>query len=107
MDEFQDTNTAQYRFVEALRERLAAAPGGAEPRLFTVGDPKQSIYRFRGAEVDLFEEHVARAAKDSRASLSVCWRSAPELTRAIGQSSRQGCPSRSSAASTAGPNAIL
>jgi ATP-dependent helicase/nuclease subunit A len=84
VDEFQDTNTAQFRFISAVRERLAlAAPDGEAPKLFTVGDPKQSIYRFRGAEVDLFERHVQDADARSRATLSVCWRSAPELTRAL------------------------
>ncbi|MCY4106998.1 MAG: UvrD-helicase domain-containing protein [Chloroflexi bacterium] len=42
IDEFQDTNFAQYRLVQLL------AP--AEPSLFVVGDPNQAIYRFRGAD---------------------------------------------------------
>ncbi len=42
VDEFQDTNTAQYELV-----RLLAGPRGS---LFCVGDPDQSIYRFRGAD---------------------------------------------------------
>jgi DNA helicase-2/ATP-dependent DNA helicase PcrA len=42
VDEFQDTNTAQYQLVRLL--------AGAEGSLFCVGDPDQSIYRFRGAD---------------------------------------------------------
>lgn len=42
IDEFQDTNLAQYRIVKQL------AP--ADPSLFVVGDPNQAIYRFRGAD---------------------------------------------------------
>ncbi|MEM8960421.1 MAG: UvrD-helicase domain-containing protein [Acidobacteriota bacterium] len=44
VDEFQDTNHAQLRFVQAL-----AGPGG---NLTAVGDEDQGIYRWRGAELD-------------------------------------------------------
>jgi ATP-dependent helicase/nuclease subunit A len=51
IDEMQDTSRAQYRMLEALT-------GGWEPgdgrTLFCVGDPMQSIYRFRNAEVAQF-----------------------------------------------------
>ena len=45
IDEFQDTNPLQWAIIEAFWR----GPGGS--RLFVVGDLKQSIYRFRGAEV--------------------------------------------------------
>lgn len=48
VDEFQDTDALQYELVSLL----AGDPPG--DRLFVVGDPKQSIYRFRHAEVGLF-----------------------------------------------------
>ena len=54
VDEFQDTDPVQ---VEILRS-LTCAEGETLPlpgRLFLVGDPKQSIYRFRGADVRLYE----------------------------------------------------
>lgn len=49
VDEYQDTNDAQKQLVDLLCEPHAC-PG----KLFVVGDPKQSIYRFRGAEVNVF-----------------------------------------------------
>ncbi len=50
VDEFQDTNERQRRLLEAL----VGAPAGQAGRLFIVGDAKQSIYRFRGADVTVF-----------------------------------------------------
>jgi DNA helicase-2/ATP-dependent DNA helicase PcrA len=51
VDEFQDTNARQYELLDAI---------GAE-RLFMVGDEWQSIYRFRGADVDVFRARRADA----------------------------------------------
>ena len=51
VDEFQDTNTAQRDIIY----RLAGLDGGESGgQLFVVGDPKQSIYAFRGADVSVF-----------------------------------------------------
>ncbi len=50
VDEFQDTNERQREIIEAL----ADSADGRAGRLFIVGDPKQSIYRFRGADVTVF-----------------------------------------------------
>ncbi|MDX1664658.1 MAG: 3'-5' exonuclease, partial [Candidatus Promineifilaceae bacterium] len=47
VDEYQDTNERQRGLVELMAE--------AAGRLFVVGDAKQSIYRFRGADVSVFE----------------------------------------------------
>ena len=51
VDEFQDTSEAQVRLIEAL---TAGWEPGDGRTLFLVGDPMQSIYRFRNAEVGLF-----------------------------------------------------
>ncbi len=52
IDEFQDTSILQWENIRALVED-ALAKGGS---LFYVGDKKQAIYRFRGGEVELFNQ---------------------------------------------------
>ena len=53
IDEFQDTNPLQWQI---LRAWLAGyGDDGSMPSIFIVGDPKQSIYRFRRADPRLFE----------------------------------------------------
>jgi ATP-dependent helicase/nuclease subunit A len=51
VDEFQDTSLAQFQLLTALTAGWAEGDGRT---LFVVGDPMQSIYRFRDAEVGLF-----------------------------------------------------
>ena len=55
IDEFQDTDFAQrdIAFAIAGLDRGRALP---RPQLFLVGDPKQSIYRFRGADISVWNE---------------------------------------------------
>jgi ATP-dependent helicase/nuclease subunit A len=53
LDEFQDTNPLQWIAVSAWLDAAQAAQ--SLPTVFLVGDPKQSIYRFRGAEPRLFD----------------------------------------------------
>jgi ATP-dependent helicase/nuclease subunit A len=53
VDEFQDTNVAQRDIIYQL---AGVGTPGADGRLFVVGDPKQSIYAFRGADVNVFGE---------------------------------------------------
>lgn len=67
VDEFQDTNDAQWQIVHALTGPHDHQ-GLADGRLFVVGDPKQSIYAFRGADVRVFErvrEQIVLSSGDS------------------------------------------
>jgi ATP-dependent helicase/nuclease subunit A len=78
VDEFQDTNGLQRR----LLERLALQQGGRESaNLFIVGDRKQSIYGFRGADVDVFREMTGTllAAGGEEKPLLLNFRSQPPL----------------------------
>ena len=54
VDEFQDTNDRQKQLIYLLCGDDANVLQGR--KLFVVGDPKQSIYRFRGADVSVFAE---------------------------------------------------
>lgn len=57
IDEFQDTNPLQWQTLHAWLQSYAGA--GQAPSVFIVGDPKQSIYRFRRADPEVFS--AARA----------------------------------------------
>lgn len=74
IDEFQDTDSAQ--------ADIAYAIGGEvdRPQLFFVGDPKQSIYRFRGAEIAVWNQVSEDiSARGEQVSLTTNFRSQPEL----------------------------
>ena len=76
VDEFQDTNGLQRQ----LLERLALSPG-SNANLFIVGDRKQSIYGFRGADVDVFREMTSTLmeAGGEAKPLQLNFRSQPPL----------------------------
>jgi ATP-dependent helicase/nuclease subunit A len=52
LDEFQDTNPLQWQIMRAWFDASVAVE--SQPTVFVVGDPKQSIYRFRRADARLF-----------------------------------------------------
>ncbi len=58
VDEFQDTNPLQEELIRLLIGGRIDAPISGN-KLFIVGDPKQSIYRFRGADVTVFKKVLA------------------------------------------------
>jgi ATP-dependent helicase/nuclease subunit A len=85
IDEFQDNNALQKELLFLLAEKrdrfsagIPAAGDLEEGKLFFVGDEKQSIYRFRGADVSVFRELKTELAAEDL-SLGVNYRSAPEL----------------------------
>lgn len=56
VDEFQDTNDRQRQIVYALTGFAESTPSDQSADLFVVGDAKQSIYKFRGADVTVFRQ---------------------------------------------------
>jgi ATP-dependent helicase/nuclease subunit A len=79
VDEFQDTSLAQFDLVEAL---TAGWEEGEGRTLFVVGDPMQSIYQFREAEVGLFlraRDAGIGGVRLEALRLSRNFRSVPEL----------------------------
>ncbi|HXY45882.1 MAG TPA: UvrD-helicase domain-containing protein, partial [Acidimicrobiales bacterium] len=73
VDEFQDTDPVQW-------EIMRRAFGSAGSTLVLIGDPKQAIYAFRGADVFAYLEAAEEAA--SEATLAVNWRSDRALIEA-------------------------
>lgn len=74
VDEFQDTDPLQYRIFLSIYR-------GSDGALFLIGDPKQSIYSFRGADIFSYMEAVNDV--DVRYTLGKNWRSAGGLIRAV------------------------
>ncbi len=87
IDEFQDTDPVQGELLLFLaEEKLSSASRWQEIRLepgklFVVGDPKQSIYRFRGADITAYELFTALILKQGgeKCFLQKNFRSAPEI----------------------------
>ncbi len=84
VDEFQDTDDVQCAIVEALG--LQGEPE-ARPGLFLVGDPRQSIYGWRSADLRSYEAFVAKveAAGGERLYLTRNFRSLPAVLAEVGR----------------------
>ncbi|HEV8485055.1 MAG TPA: UvrD-helicase domain-containing protein [Blastocatellia bacterium] len=90
VDEFQDTDPLQAEILTLLaaddpeeRDWRSARP--LPGKLFIVGDPKQSIYRFRRADVALYEQvkQQVTAAGGALLNLNVSFRAVPEIQEAV------------------------
>jgi ATP-dependent helicase/nuclease subunit A len=90
VDEFQDTDPLQAEILLLLAACDPAATNWRETRpvpgkLFLVGDPKQSIYRFRRADVGIYRSvySMLQAAGAKRVTLRTSFRARPNIQRAI------------------------
>lgn len=101
VDEFQDTAFLQFLLIERLTEGWQAGDGRT---LFVVGDPMQSIYRFREAEVGLFlraQQYGIGQVSLTPLTLSVNFRARPELVQWVNQCFGKLFPARNDIASGA------
>ncbi len=90
IDEFQDTSPLQWHALAAWLSGYVGAGGGASgqraPSVFIVGDPKQSIYRFRRAEPKVFEaarDFISQGLGGAVLSCDHTRRNAPEVLAAL------------------------
>ena len=84
IDEYQDTDQVQARIFARVYGETGVSAGndaGGAVSLFVVGDPKQSIYRFRGA--DIFAYLDTRRLAREVLPLDRNWRSVPGLVAAV------------------------
>ncbi|QDY42879.1 exodeoxyribonuclease V subunit beta [Candidatus Pantoea soli] len=77
IDEFQDTDPLQYRIFRTLYMHQP------EHALLLIGDPKQAIYAFRGA--DIFTYIRARSEIHAHYTLDTNWRSSPAMVEGVNQ----------------------
>lgn len=88
VDEFQDTDPVQWQIF-----RRIFVEGGGEQRLFVVGDPKQAIFGFRGADLKAYQKAVDELGMQHKAQkipLAVNWRSDGRLLDALNQLFERG-----------------
>jgi exodeoxyribonuclease V beta subunit len=74
IDEFQDTDPIQYKIFSELYDKGSL--------LFLIGDPKQAIYSFRGADIYTYMD-AARSSQVKHHSLDTNYRSTPGLVKAV------------------------
>jgi exodeoxyribonuclease V beta subunit len=74
IDEFQDTDQAQWTIFSTIF-------ANSKQHLYLIGDPKQAIYKFRGA--DIFSYFAAQKKAQHHFTLGQNWRSHPSLIKAV------------------------
>lgn len=93
VDEAQDTSPGQWQVIKALSEEFTAGEGAraGERRIFVVGDKKQSIYSFQGADLETFDRtrdefaarHDGAGAPFRPLDLLYSFRSSPAILRLV------------------------
>ena len=76
VDEFQDTDPVQYRLFARIYAQTSQA-------LFMIGDPKQAIYSFRGADIFTYIKARRDTPPENRYTLATNYRSTPAMVGAV------------------------
>ncbi len=100
VDEFQDTDALQAEII--VRMLVQSKPADwlsaliPQGRLFVVGDPKQSIYRFRGANVEIYQLMRQKIAQEGGLTLSIVqnFRTPAEILNPVNRLFAANWPSR-------------
>lgn len=79
IDEFQDTDPVQYDIFHSIYGNSSDA------NMVLIGDPKQAIYKFRGADIYTYIEAKKDIDTSNHYTLDTNWRSHPDLIRAVNQ----------------------
>lgn len=77
VDEFQDTDPTQYRILQTIY------PADTATGLVLIGDPKQAIYAFRGADLATYQRAAGAIAEDQRHTLARNFRSSAAMVDAV------------------------
>lgn len=85
VDEFQDTNAQQVEMISRLSGENAC-------HLATVGDAQQSIYRFRGADVSVFERRGVEVGEGARVTMADNFRSHDDVLRFVARVCADSAP---------------
>lgn len=91
VDEAQDTSPEQWRVIRRLTDEFTSGASDRPRTLFVVGDPKQSIYSFQGADIAVFEDMRDSFRRDFEAvkrpmqnrGLAHSFRSSPAILRLV------------------------
>jgi len=76
IDEFQDTDISQWEIFSTIFS-------GDQHKIVLIGDPKQSIYRFRGGDLEVYFEAVNTLPGASAYRLATCYRSSDNIVRGV------------------------
>ena len=87
IDEFQDTDSKQWSIFNSIFQGVDSSPAGdhdqeGQRALIMVGDPKQAIYRFRGADINAYLQATSNDETVQRFNLATNFRSDRQLIKA-------------------------
>lgn len=83
VDEFQDTDPVQYRIFQRIFQEAAQQPGNELRAFVMIGDVKQSIFRFRGADVHSYLCATDATPIENRHVMDINWRSDKSLVDSV------------------------